>query len=116
MKDTLLIVATLVAGVVGAGATAIFTTLRKRRDAAAAEAQRQAEVNAFLEGVAPVPGVTDGVLSAALRVKKVEDGLNKVADGQALLERRMDEANGTGRRTEKMVSQIMAHLSLEPTG
>lgn len=108
-----IVVATLLAGVVSAGATALIAQWRNRRAAKREDDQRQADVAAFLDGVPAVPGVTDGALSAALRMAKVERGLSDVAVGQSLLEKRMDEANGTGKRTEKMVGQIFEHLGLQ---
>ena len=107
-----IVVATLLAGVVSAGATALVALWRNRRESQRQDDQRRSEITAFLDGVPPVPGVTDGALSAALRMAKVENGLSSVAKGQALLEKRMDEANGTGKRTEKMVRDIIEHLGM----
>ena len=107
-----IVIATLLAGVFSAGATAAIATFRSRRLAQAQESQRQAEVAAYLDGVPAVPGVTDGALAAALRTSRLEKELSGVVNGQALLEKRMDEANGTGKRTETMVRAIQDHLGL----
>ena len=107
-----IVIATLLAGIVSAIATASIATFRSRRLAQDQEGERQNDIAAFLDGIPPVPGVTDGAQSAAMRMAKVEHGLSDVAQGQALLEKRMDEANGTGRRTETMVRAIQEHLGL----
>ena len=107
-----IVVATLLAGVVSAAATALIAIIRSKRQSKRQDDQRASDISAFLDGVPPVPGVTDGALSAALRMAKVENGLGDVAKGQALLEKRMDEANGTGKRTEKMVRDIIEHLGM----
>lgn len=110
--DIPVVAATLLAAVVSALATGLVTTARSRRESKRQDDQRQADIAAFLDGIPPVPGVTAGASSAALRMAKVETGLGDVARGQALLERRMDEANGTGKRTEKMVRDIIEHLGM----
>ena len=105
-------IVTILAGLVGAFATAAFNLQRNNRSVRKTENQRQNDIAAFLDGIPPVPGVTDGAQSAAMRMAKVEYGLSEVAQGQSLLEKRMDEANGTGKRTEQMVREIRTHLGL----
>ena len=105
-------VVTILAGLFSAGATAVFGVVRSNRSARRIETERQDNIAAFLDGLPSVPGVTTGALSAAMRMSKVEQGLSDVAQGQSLLEKRMDEANGTGQRTEQMVREIRTHLGL----
>lgn len=74
-----------------------------------AEARRRADHLAFLDGVPEIDGVTDGAQSAPKRLKAVETAVRGVVKGQALLEKRMDEANGTAKRTEGKVDELLTH-------
>jgi hypothetical protein len=104
------IVTTAILTAVGSYVT-IWTTIihprtkeRKRKEAD--DAERQAERDQELDGIPAVDGMTEGTPRLVVRVKRVEDGLAKVAVGQGLLEQRMDEANGTGRDTKAMVTEL----------
>ena len=109
MHDAML---TLIAAVVGAITAASLAQLYRIKLIHEEEKRRDSEAEAFLGGIPAIPGVTNGALSAALRMVKVEQGLSGVVQGQSLLEKRMDEANGTGKRTEQMVREIRTHLGL----
>ena len=109
MHDALL---TLLAAISGAFTAASLAQIYRIRLARAEEQRRDSESEAFMSGIPAIPGVTEGATAAPLRVQRLEKGLEAVAHGQSLLEKRMDEANGTGRRTEQMVGEIRTHLGL----
>jgi hypothetical protein len=69
--------------------------------------KKEAERNQDIDGVEAVNGEVI-VPRLVTRVKAVETEMKKVTAGQSLLERRMDEANGTGRETRAEVAHITA--------
>lgn len=88
--------------------TIIYPRSKEKKKAEAEAEKKEAERDQELDGIPAVPGITEGVPRLVLRVLALERSNNEVVAGQKLLERRMDEANGTGKRTEKMVEQILA--------
>lgn len=62
--------------------------------------------DAFMYGVAPIEGVTDGALAAPVRLMAVENSMHEVVRGQSLLEKRMSEYNGTTKRIEGAVNEL----------
>ena len=103
---------TLLAAIIGAIAASSLAQMYRMKLARAEEKRRDTEIEAFLDGIPAIPGVTEGATPAPMRVMRLEKGLEAVAQGQSLLEKRMDEANGTGKRTEQMVREIRTHLGL----
>ncbi len=89
----------------------IFYPRRKERKKVKAEQKRlQAARDQVIDGIPAVQGMTDGVQPMAVRLEKVEQGQAEVAAGQALIEQRMNEANGVGKRTEAMVKELKAQF------
>ncbi len=70
------------------------------------EAGKKKAQDAILDGIPAVPGMTEAVPPLAVRMQAVELTMSDVVKGQSLLEKRMNEANGTGRRTEATVIEI----------
>lgn len=75
--------------------------------------QKRRETDAFLYGVRPIDGVTEETLSAPRRLRAVEMSVAAVvSSNQKLvtsvdgLTDRMNEANGTGKRTEGKVDAL----------
>lgn len=86
---------------VGVWATLIRPRNRERKRLAQVEAERQRRRDEFIDGIPAIPGMTDGVLSAAERLKNAADAITVLA-------KRVDETNGTGRRTEGKVDLLLA--------
>lgn len=93
--------------------TVIHPRAKEKKKADADEAQRQLERDRDLDGIPAIEGMTEGTPRLVIRVARVEGGLRevkgeltKVSDGQGVLEKRMDEANGTGKRTNAMVMEM----------
>ena len=85
---------------------------RKAQEIAKDEHDEQAShLDAFLNGIEPIAGVTVGARPAAVRLESVETSMRKVADGQSLLERLMYEANGTAKSTLEKVNEILKHFA-----
>jgi hypothetical protein len=77
--------------------------------------QKRRDTDAFLFGVRPIEGVQEETLSAPRRLRAVELSVaavvssnQKVVAGQTALEQRMDEANGTTKRIESKVDELIA--------
>ena len=85
--------------------TIIYPRARERKKLETEEVKRQAERDEDVDGIVSASGevVTPRMV---VRVKAVENEMKKVTSGQALLEQRMDEANGTGRATRTAVEEI----------
>ena len=102
---------------------ALYTTIIKptRKEHAKYEAERAEQLrisDAFIYGVKPIEGVTDGALSAPLRLQAVEHVMtNAVVElGKNTAEvKRMGEwqkeANGTARRTELALQEIATQVT-----
>jgi len=112
MENLIVALCAIAATLVGVWGTVIYPRSRERRKEKAVEEKKLSEQNAFLDGVPAVAGVTEGAKTAAVRLALVETGLRGVASGQALIEQRMDEANGTGKRTEQKVDKLASQLEL----
>jgi hypothetical protein len=111
-------------GTAAAGAAAVYGTVvrprqkeHEKQEAARKEQRRISD--GFLFGVKGIEGVTEDALSAPLRLKKVEEGLESVATEMKdnttsvlKMAQRMNESNGTMRRIEGMVTEIKGF----PTG
>ncbi len=82
---------------------------KARREAA--EAKLQLEREQDLDGIPARDGLTAGVPRLVVRVAAIEAAMERVTRGQALLEQRMNEANGTGKRTENMVRELMQAMA-----
>jgi hypothetical protein len=111
MENAIVAVASVSATLIAVWGTILYPRRKERKKVKAEAAHRQEVRDQVLDGIPAVPGMTEGVLPLAERLHAVEDGMMRVASGQALLERRMDEANGTGKRTEQIVREIQARLS-----
>lgn len=79
----------------------------QRREQEKEQAELRRRSDAFMYGMTPIEGVTEGALSAPVRLKAVEEQTRQVVKGQALLEKRMNEANGTSRDIKKMLQEIV---------
>ena len=97
-------------GTAGGGAASVYglvvrpqTQRRKKREAE--EEKKKLEREEDLDGIVSASGevVTPRLVT---RVRAIESEMKKVSDGQSLLEQRMDEANGTGKRTEQKVDAL----------
>jgi len=73
---------------------------KEKAGAAALEQVRQARRDRFIDGVPADPGMTEAVLPAAVR-------LDNLANAVVDLTRRVDETNGTGRRSEGKIDLLL---------
>ena len=103
---------------VGATLTGVYVYLirpdrqkKKERESMDEEAQRKR--NQVIDGIEPVDGMTEGVPPMAVRLQCVETEMKNVVAGQSLLEKRMDEANGTGKRTEAMLILLAQNANVD---
>ena len=99
-------------GAFAGGMATVYTVwVRPRQKAHEQHEKERAEIrrksDAFMFGIAPIEGVTDGALSAPRRMQAMETSMKEVVSGQGVLAKRMDEANGTTRRIETMVSGLV---------
>ena len=104
--DVLTPVGTALSAIVGMYAVFIRPIRRDRKIAVVAEAERQRIRDEALDGLPEQPGMTGAVPPLVIRVAALEPAMNAVAAGQKLLERRMDEANGTTKRIETVVNDL----------
>ena len=84
----------------GATATGLYVGVIRPRQKLhlqheAERTERRRQAGAFLDGVEPIAGVTDGAPPAAVRLQAVERGLNANTSAITVMAKRMDEANGT---------------------
>jgi len=86
--------------------TIIYPRAKEKKKLETETAKKQEERDEDIDGITSASG-TIVTPRLVVRVAKVETALAKVSDGQALLEKRMDEANGTGKRTEEMARQTL---------
>lgn len=105
-------------GTFAGGAASIYGTIvrprkrehevhEKERERLNKEKVEQRRLNdAFMYGVKPIEGVTEGALAAPVRLMAVETSMNAVALGQSILEKRMTEYNGTTKRIETAVADL----------
>ena len=90
----------------GAWTAIIYPRAKEKKKSEDEAAKKQEERDEDIDGITSASGA---VITPRLvvRVARVETELVKVSDGQSLLEKRMDEANGTGKRTEDKVGQTL---------
>jgi hypothetical protein len=86
--------------------TVIHPRAKEKKKSDAEEAQRQLERDRDLDGIPAIEGMTEGTPRLVVRVARVEGQMVKVVAGQGLLEQRMNEANGTGKKTNDMVKEL----------
>jgi hypothetical protein len=106
-------------GTAGAGAAAVYGTfvrprqrVHEQHEKERAETRRKSD--AFMFGITPIEGVTDGALSAPRRLQAVETGLTTVSTGLAqntaavtTMSNRIDKFNGSVGRIETMASSLV---------
>lgn len=105
MTDASIVALTALSTFAAVWGTIIYPRSKERRKLEAEEVKRQAERDEDVDGIVSASGevVTPRM---AVRVKAVENEMKNVTKGQALLEQRMDEANGTGVATRTAVEEI----------
>jgi hypothetical protein len=84
--------------------TVIYPRSKERKKLREEEEKQEAERIQDIDGIESASGQVV-IPRLAVRVGAVEGEMKKVTAGQALLERRMDEANGTGRATRTAVEE-----------
>lgn len=103
--------ATYLVVVIGGTATTTWVTLwatmirpraRQRREQEETERKRQEERNLILDGI-PATAVSAGVPDLAVRMKAVESSVLQLA-------RRVNETNGTGRRSESKIDLLLSYF------
>ena len=104
--DVLTPVGTTLSAIAGMYAVFVRPIRRERKIAWVAELERQRIRDEALDGLPEQPGMTGAVPPLVIRVAALEPAMNAVAAGQKLLERRMDEANGTTKRIETVVNDL----------
>lgn len=102
-------------GTAAAGAAAVYGTFVRPRQKVHEQhekerADQRRKSDAFMFGVAPIEGVTDGALSAPRRLQAVEIGLTKNTDAVMKLGEWQKEANGTAKKTSDAVVEIRAMI------
>lgn len=112
---------TAVATAIGVAGTLYFAQIRpaiqQHKKHEAERDQKRRETDLFLYGVKAIDGVQEETLSAPRRLRALELSVaavvssnKKVTEAMTVVEQRMDEANGTGRRTEEKVDAILSTL------
>jgi hypothetical protein len=101
--------AAAMAAFVGATTSPVLKWHDKRKE----KKQSEEELDVALKGEPAIPGVRNAVLGLPVRVMALEGlaaslntTVSQVVAGQSMLEQRMDEANGTGSRTEQKVDAL----------
>ena len=110
MENAIVAICSVSATLIAVWGTILYPRGKERRRLKADQVKRQNERDQVIDGIPAVHGMTDGVAPMAVRLERVEQSMTNVVDGQALLEKRMDEANGTGKRTENMVKELKAQF------
>jgi hypothetical protein len=98
-------------GTAGGGAASVYGLVvrprQKEHEKHEIERAEQRRVSdGFMYGIKPIPGVTDGVLAAPLRLQGVEEGLKENTEAVKAMGQWQKEANGTYRRIEGMVNDL----------
>ena len=108
---------TAIVTAIGVGGTLYFAQIRpaiqQHKKHEAERDNKRRETDAFLYGVKPIDGVQEETLSAPRRLRALElsvgavvQSSKKVSEAMGVVEQRMDEANGTGKRTEGKVDAL----------
>lgn len=105
MTDVLIVALTALSTFAAVWGTIIYPRAKEKKKLEAEEEKKQAERDQDIDGLNTVSGEVV-IPRLAVRVKAVETEMRKVTAGQSLLEKRMDEANGTGRATRETVEEI----------
>ena len=106
MTDVLIVVLTALSTFAAIWGTIIYPRAKEKRRLESEELKKQAERDEDIDGIVSASGevVTPRLVN---RVHAIETAMYRVTAGQSLLEKRMDEANGTTKRIEDMVRTLV---------
>ena len=107
MTDVIIVALTALSTFAAVWGTIIYPRSKAKQKLEADHKKEQAERDEDIDGVTSASGAVI-IPRLAARVGAVEGAMKEVAKGQALLEQRMNEANGTGRTTLALVKMLLS--------